>query len=48
MASTALLGMAYDHWGWPACVARIGAALAVAAPLGATPRRYAGVRDDRR
>ena len=34
LAGTALLGMAYDLWGWPACVAGVGAALAVAALLG--------------
>jgi len=34
LAGTALLGMAYQHWGWPACVAGVAVALGVAALLG--------------
>ena len=34
LVGTALLGMAYDHWGWVACVAGVATALGVAALLG--------------
>jgi predicted MFS family arabinose efflux permease len=33
LAGAALLGLLFDHWGWGACVAGIGAALALAASL---------------
>ncbi len=33
LAGAAVLGMLYDAYGWPACVAGIGAALAAAALL---------------
>ncbi|WGD49949.1 MFS transporter [Bradyrhizobium sp. CB1650] len=33
LAGTAVLGRLFDSWGWPACVAGIGAALAIAALL---------------
>jgi hypothetical protein len=38
LVGSALLGQAFDHLGWPACVAGVGAALAVAAVLGANLR----------
>jgi MFS family permease len=30
LVGTAVLGFAFDAWGWPACVAGVGAALVVA------------------
>jgi YNFM family putative membrane transporter len=42
LVGTALLGVVFDRWGWPATVAGIGAALAVAAVLAPRLRLPAG------